>query len=77
MRPGFVVMGLIALLLVIYLLTADALGRPLVYLLQAAIVGGVLALALWVRRVQGRRSLLGDPADDADADEQRHLPRSS
>ncbi|MEK9659009.1 MAG: hypothetical protein VW450_03570 [Chloroflexota bacterium] len=77
MRPGLVVIGLIALLLVIYLLTADALGRPLIYLLQGAIVGAVLAAALWARRAKGRRSILGDPADDDGADDQHHLPRAS
>jgi hypothetical protein len=77
MRPGFVLIGLVALLVVIYLLTADALGRPLVYVLQGAIVGGVLAAALWVRNARGRRSVLGDPAEDDDADEHHRLPRAS
>ena len=50
MRPGVVFVGMFLLLAVVYQALAGSLHVALIFLVQAAIVVALLALALWRRR---------------------------
>lgn len=50
MRPGFVFIGLFALLMVVYFSFQSTLGTVTTIVLQAAIVLALLGSALWLRK---------------------------
>ena len=62
MRPGMVFVGMFLLLAVVYQALADSLPLALIFLVQAATVVTLLALALWWRRRREGRGA-GDHGD--------------
>lgn len=50
MRPGFVFIGLFALLMVVYFGFQNALGTVMTIVLQTAIVLALLGSVLWLRK---------------------------
>ena len=50
MRPGFVFIGLFALLMAVYFSLQSTLGTVLTIVLQAAIVLALLGSAVWLKK---------------------------
>lgn len=64
MRPGVVFLGLFAILVVLYLLLADTLGRALTFLLEAAVIVSLVVAVVWFRRTRtGSWSPLSDDGE--------------